>query len=407
MRIPTTALAALMGTTASAHMQMQVPAPLNSKFNPHTPFDAIDYSMTSPLLADGSDYPCKGYHSLLGTEAGRPTASFEVGRPASMKVTGGAIHNGGSCQISLSTDGARSFTVLKSIIGNCPADFDVDLGFEVPPDAPVGDAVLAWSWHNRVGNREMYMNCAAVTLTRSDSSSPSKRAADVSYSSRPPIFVANVANGCSVAEGGDVVYPDPGPDVIFQSTNPIEPEGNCGPSSSSSSSSATTFSAAEAGPALPPPFPRLVPLITKGRTRGHFKGRKGVSKEKDHPLLVSAADRPASAPAADAAQAPRTTLRTEVKKDNDDESSPVATQTPELRPEVQPQQQQQLDPAMDVSGIASPPGAPCAQDGAWGCLPDGRTFQRCAGGRWSVVMPVAPGTFCVAGYGAELDIRVL
>ncbi|KAK7733085.1 hypothetical protein SLS53_008273 [Cytospora paraplurivora] len=401
MRITITALAALMGTTASAHMQMQVPAPFNSKFNPYTPFDSIDYSMTSPLSSDGSNYPCKGYHRLLGTDAGRPTGTFEVGKPASIKVSGGAIHNGGSCQVSLSTDGAKTFTVLKSIIGNCPADFDVDLGFEIPPDAPTGDAVLAWSWHNRVGNREMYMNCAAVTLTRGDSSS--LRAADVSYSSRPSIFVANVANGCSVAEGGDVVYPDPGPDVIYQSTNPIEPEGNCGPSS--------PLSAAEAGPPPPPPPPlapppRVVPVVTKGRarTRGHFKGRKGVSKN----LNPVPADRPATAPAADTPQAPQTTLRAEIKKEEGGES-PVASQTPgpEAQPQQEHQQQRELDPAMDVSGIASPPGTPCAQDGAWGCLPDGRTFQRCAGGRWSVAMPVAPGTYCVAGYGANLDIRVL
>lgn len=159
IRRTTAALAALMGTTASAHMQMQVPAPFKSKFNPYTPFDAIDYSMTSPLLADGSDYPCKGYHSLLGTDAGRPTGTLAAGAPASVKVSGGATHSGGSCQVSLSTDGARSFTVLKSFVGNCPAGFEVDLGFEVPPDAPPGDAVLAWSWHNRVGNREMYSTC--------------------------------------------------------------------------------------------------------------------------------------------------------------------------------------------------------------------------------------------------------
>lgn len=227
------------------------------------------------------------------------------------------------------------------------------------------------------------MNCAAVTLT--SGGSPSKRAAGVSYSSRPAIFVANVANGCSVAEGGDVVYPDPGPDVVFQSTNPIEPDGNCGPSSSSAS-----FSAAEAAP--PPPLAPHpgggVPVITKGRTRGHFKGRgKGVVSN----LEVPEADRPATAPAADTPQG------AEVKDEEEDEGP--ATPQPEPQPE--------LDPAMDVSGTASSPGAPCAQEGVWGCLPGGRTFRRCAAGRWSVAMPVAPGTYCVAGYGADLDIRVL
>lgn len=38
---------------ASAHMELNWPYPLRSKYDPNTPQDLIDYSMTSPLNADG------------------------------------------------------------------------------------------------------------------------------------------------------------------------------------------------------------------------------------------------------------------------------------------------------------------------------------------------------------------
>lgn len=156
-----------------------------------------------------------------------------------MTITGAsegssANHGGGSCQISLSTDGAKTFTVLQSIIGNCPTSGTSNLDFTIPADAPAGDHVLAWTWHNQIGNREMYMNCAAVTLTAAsgdDSSSGGvkKMARAAAYASRPGIFIANVGaagGGCTTEEMFDVVYPEPGPDVVNDSTKPKAP--TCG-----------------------------------------------------------------------------------------------------------------------------------------------------------------------------------
>lgn len=141
---------------------------------------------------------------------------------------GSANHNGGSCQISLSTDGAKTFSVLQSIVGNCPTAGTSNLDFTIPADAPVGDHVLAWTWHNQIGNREMYMNCAAVTLT-GGSGGVKKMARAAAYASRPGIFVANVGaagGGCTTEETFDVVYPAPGPDVVNTSTKPKAP--TCG-----------------------------------------------------------------------------------------------------------------------------------------------------------------------------------
>lgn len=149
---------ALLGSTAHAHMEMQFPAPFNSKFNPNADPGSIDYTMTAPLSSDGSNFPCKGYQSALGTPEGAPTASFAAGGSGNVTITGGAAHGGGSCQISLSTDGAKTFTVIQSIIGGCPADGTSSLDFTIPSDMPAGDAVLAWTWHNQIGNREMYVS---------------------------------------------------------------------------------------------------------------------------------------------------------------------------------------------------------------------------------------------------------
>lgn len=361
MKTTALAAAALLGT-ATAHMEMRFPAPLNSKYNPHTDPARTDYSMTSPLARDGSDYPCKGHHALLGTPAGAPTASLALGSAARVDVAGGAPHGGGSCQVSLSTDGARTFSVLKSVVGGCPAGATTSIGFTVPPDAPAGDAVLAWSWHNRIGNREMYMNCASVTLTGGGvgggaSPPPSSYS---SYSSLPGIFVANVGNGCSVAEGGDVVYPDPGPDVVEQSTNPIHPDGDCGPSA-------------------PPPSGHEP-------AAGHNGGRAsgGEGREGRH---GPAGSRRPGAPVADTAAAAAA-------------AAPPQRSTPAAEKPKGP-------PRPEAGGAAAPmvlPGTACAGEGEWRCLPAGDAFQRCASGQWSVVMPVAAGTNCVPGVTDDLEI---
>jgi hypothetical protein len=100
-----------------------------------------------------------------------------------------AVHGGGSCQISITyeTDPAKvkdptNWKVIKSYIGGCPTnskgnlplavacdgknspDCVNNLSFDVPAEVRDGDAILAWTWFNNVGKREMFMNCAAVTF---------------------------------------------------------------------------------------------------------------------------------------------------------------------------------------------------------------------------------------------------
>ncbi|KAG8406162.1 hypothetical protein J3458_021489 [Metarhizium acridum] len=207
---------------ATAHMQMSSPPPFRSKYNPYT--TNVDYDMNSPLMDTGADYPCKGYHKLLNTNQGRSVANWTAGQDYSISLEGSATHKGGSCQVSLSYDAGASWTVVRSFIGGCP--LTPKWAFTLPADAPSGDALFAWSWFNQIGNREMYMNCAHITIQGGQGNSSSAESF-AAWGSRPKIFVANVHNGCGTLEGADVMFPHPGPDVSNISKKTANPVGNC------------------------------------------------------------------------------------------------------------------------------------------------------------------------------------
>ena len=224
---------ALLGTHTTAHMQLTYPPPLKSKSNPNTTPANIDYSMTSPLKTDGSDFPCKGYLPLRNTPQGQAVASWSAGGRYNFTVSGGAPHGGGSCQAALSVDGGATFRVVHSYEGGCPLlQGDSSFGFAVPADTPgVRGAVFAWTWFNRLGNREMYMNCAVVDIVAGGGRGRVK----VAFADRPGLFRANIGNGCRTVESADVRFPDPGPDVDGGG-GATAPVGSCGGSAAGSGS---------------------------------------------------------------------------------------------------------------------------------------------------------------------------
>lgn len=150
-------IAGLLATGATAHMQMSKPYPIRSPLNKDAKGQK-DYSYTNPLQSSGSDFPCKGY----ANDDFDSQATYQPGQDYEMELEGSATHSGGSCQISLTYDRGKTFKVIESMLGNCP--IDKKYNFTVPSDAPNGEALLAWTWFNKVGNREMYMNCAFVTI---------------------------------------------------------------------------------------------------------------------------------------------------------------------------------------------------------------------------------------------------
>ncbi|KAM0255010.1 hypothetical protein ACHAQJ_006238 [Trichoderma viride] len=208
---------------AQAHMELSWPYPFRSKYNPYVPEGLRDYSMTGPLSSAGGNYPCKGYQVDFHRPEGRSTVTWQAGGTYNLTLSGSATHEGGSCQVSLSYDRGRTWTVVYSWIGQCP--LKPTWTFTLPDDTPDGDAIFAWTWFNKIGNREMYMNCAHVTIegwSDFDERSPSD-----SFDDRPSLFVANVDNGCGTLEGKDVLFPHPGPDYDFNSAGYAPPTGTC------------------------------------------------------------------------------------------------------------------------------------------------------------------------------------
>ncbi|EEH34429.1 hypothetical protein PAAG_05478 [Paracoccidioides lutzii Pb01] len=191
---------AVAARSAFAHMEMREPLALRSRFGSGP---NVDYSNTSPLLTDGSDFPCKGYHHDKGTA---PVAVYGAGETVQLKLEGTATHGGGSCQVSLSYNGGVTFRVIKSMIGGCP--LAKSYAVEIPHSAPRGEVLFAWTWFNLIGNREMYMNCAMVRIEGGSENT-------TNFDSFPKMFVANVGNGRKTVEGVDTVFPNPGANVVY------------------------------------------------------------------------------------------------------------------------------------------------------------------------------------------------
>ncbi|KAL5339850.1 hypothetical protein BJX70DRAFT_397319 [Aspergillus crustosus] len=200
---------ALLASSTYGHIQLSKPYPIRSPLNPDATGEK-DYSYTNPLSSDGSNFPCKGY----ANDPFHSVATYSQGSEYDIELQGSATHGGGSCQISLSYDQGETFSVIHSILGGCP--LEKGYTFTVPSDAPSGEALLGWSWFNKIGNREMYMNCAQVTIGGSERQQGFKAVSRAeAFSSLPPLFIANV-NGpgqCKTIEGQEVNFPLPGPSV--------------------------------------------------------------------------------------------------------------------------------------------------------------------------------------------------
>ena len=166
----------------------------------------------SPLDASGSDYPCK---QRPGVYTISQMNNMKVGDSQPLTFIGSAVHGGGSCQISISLDkeptASSTFKVIKSIEGACPGltSGPLPYNFTVPADIPNGQFTLAWTWFNKIGNREMYMNCAPITVTGGASDNSL-------YKKLPDMVVANLGipqSTCKTPETFAYFYPNPGSDV--------------------------------------------------------------------------------------------------------------------------------------------------------------------------------------------------
>ncbi len=173
--------------------------------------------------------------------------TYSAGSTMNYTIAGTATHGGGSCQISMSYDLGATWSVIFSQIGGCLID-GMTTTITIPTDAPSGQALFSWSWFNLLGNREMYQNCAVVTITNGGAGLMADR--------YPTPFVANAGvNECVTIEATAVVFPNRGTNVVYggsyASTKPITPAGftgtNCvGPGANLNSTSSSTADTSDA-----------------------------------------------------------------------------------------------------------------------------------------------------------------
>lgn len=195
-----------LASMANAHMMLAIPAPYPG-------------NQQGPIQDNpGGLFPCQ--HKM---EGGTPTSIPLGSKNNKLSFLGTAVHGGGSCQISISykknPTSASDFRVITSFHGGCPIDkpgnmepanaaapLDSGLTFDVPSDIPGGDVILAWTWNNRIGNREFYMQCAPVKLTGTGGNKEG-------LEKLPTMVTPNMPGDCAAKENVDYAYENPGPTV--------------------------------------------------------------------------------------------------------------------------------------------------------------------------------------------------
>lgn len=412
----TNTLYTIFGLVASASAHVVMTSPKGWQVN------------NSPLDAGGADFPCKGvaYDSSVQANV------MNKGESQPLNLMGSAVHGGGSCQISLTTDLEPSkdsvWKVIKSWEGGCPvqgmdgnypenANLEIpsDLEFEIPDDVPAGKYTLAWTWFNRIGNREMYMNCAPAEAVGSGGD-------ESSFNALPDMFVANIGNGCTTPDSVDIAFPNPGQYVErLGDGTPQELDESCGSAGGSGGGSSggsdggyeETTPPAESGGSddgsdyNSPPTESAAPGTPGNEPApggAHISDGAG-----SQPTEVPETDAPAetSAPVAAPTSAPGAPEEsTPVETEEPEESAPVETEEPAEVPDVEvPANNSGQEESGSGSGGSGgyAVGTECSSVGSWNCI-DGNSFQRCGSGVWSAVMQLSAGTECTPGEGQNMQM---
>ncbi|KXN67308.1 hypothetical protein CONCODRAFT_28559, partial [Conidiobolus coronatus NRRL 28638] len=150
----------LLAMPVASHMLMQTPPARWSRFNQdYVKAGKVDVDLHAPMSGPSGmrlPFPC-------GRAKGPIGQTLTAGQPVKWSLAGGATHNGGHCEISLSYDD-KTFVSIQTILGNCMKNGQLDYEVTIPANAPSGPATFAWTWVNWSGNREYYMNCADVMI---------------------------------------------------------------------------------------------------------------------------------------------------------------------------------------------------------------------------------------------------
>jgi hypothetical protein len=416
-----------LATLTSAHMIMSSPKP----------FAGVQQS---PLSEDGSNFPCQ--MTAGGSYQSQGSTTMAKGAPQELAFIGQAVHGGGSCQVSITYDTAPNknsvWKVIKSIQGGCPAkNQEGNMGgsataadpftyqFQIPDDVPTGNATIAWTWLNRIGNREYYMNCAPISITGGSGDK-------ANFDALPDMLVANIPaiTSCTTKDldGKDYRYPNPGNSVDnFNMTPLVDLKGDCGKvatggsgsgSGPSKPSSAAPVEAPTTSPTKPSPTVPGGVFITEPNGNGAASSQTAkpslpgivfVTVPTGNGAATSQAAQPTQAqgstPAVQPTQAAPTTFASVAKTSAKGTSTTAAAAAPTAT----------ASPAggsgsaggsTTGSGSAETPGSVCSPEGLWNCV-GGTSFQQCGSGFWSPVMALAAGMECTPGKSTVFAMKAI
>ncbi|KAF2851911.1 lytic polysaccharide monooxygenase [Plenodomus tracheiphilus IPT5] len=380
-----------LATSATAHMILEYPVPFGKA------------TLNSSPLAPG-DYPCK---QRTGVYDVTEMNQWNAGETKTISFIGSAVHGGGSCQFSLTTDPKPSessqWKVIQSVVGGCPSNVTGNIEpadpaghgastfpVKMPESIPDGQYTFAWTWINKIGNREFYMNCAPVQVG-SASGTASTASVSAALSKLPDMFVANLPDtSCSTAEGEDFNYPDAGSNII---------EGNgasLGDSLSGAGCATMTKMGAGKGQIGTPTEPE-----TPAKSSAVSQKPSAAPAYSDAPV-ESAAPAYSAAPAESAAP-----VESEVPSNPGGVFAPGASSAPAVQPTTPAAAEPTAAPAQPSSaptyggaptnGTPSGDGecTPCTEDGAVVCIGSNQ-FGLCNRG-CAVAQDLAAGMSCSAG----------
>lgn len=404
---------ASLATFASAHMLMNNPVPYGkSNLN------------NGPLLADGSDFPCKmrqGTYDLQGA-----SNVYAQGSTQELSFTGQAVHGGGSCQISITTDENPDknsvWKVIKSIEGGCPAkeqegnmggDPDAEdpykYSYTIPKELAAGKYTIAWTWFNKIGNREMYMNCAPLEVTGSGGSKDH-------LSSLPDMFVANIGNQCEVPSAKDLKFPNPGQDVdqFNGATDAFAaPTGNGCKSGSGGDSPAPTGGNDTPAPTGGNDSP--APTSAAGGQPTEAQPQPTQAPEKSIPggVFITVSQPAASQPAVSQPAMSQPAMSQPAAEEPAATQAPTTTAVPATPGYGSGDGSESGNGSGSDDGTGSDSGSgssggfaagtACTTEGEWNCI-GGSSFQRCASGTWTATQQLSGGVSCTPGQAADIGL---
>lgn len=397
---PTILLA--LAASASAHMIMTNPVPFG-----------VATLNNSPL--EPADFPCKQRNGVYAVDTRTP---WNAGETQVISFEGSAAHGGGSCQFSITDDleptKESQWKVIQSVVGNCPTSLEGNVAdttkgvpaekntndlntfpVTMPSNIPNGQYTFAWTWMNKVGNREFYMNCAPIQV---GSDSNSATAADVAeaLSALPDMFVANLPGKgegyCASTEGQDFAYPDAG-QVVVKGTVDVTPgstlEGpgcatqnvmGAGSGKIGSPSPGTPSTPSEGAPSQPKPSER--PAASPSQAYGAPQESKIPSNPGGGLFAPGASSAPAAGPTAQPTPP--------AAKPTTPAASPLPPTVPET-PKDEPPKVPDNNNTTPVNGECTP----CTNDGAVVCIGSNQ-FGLCNRG-CAVAQDLAAGMACSAG----------